>query len=56
MKGFGAFLVVVGAACFVLPLFGVRIPWLIQLGDIRTILVFVLILIGAGFFFFSSYD
>jgi hypothetical protein len=56
MKGIGVLLVVVGAACFLLPLFHVEIPWLIQLGAGRTLLSLVLILIGAGLFFFSGSD
>jgi hypothetical protein len=54
MKGIGVSLVVLGAACFLLPVFHVEIPWLIQLGEGRTLLSLVLILIGAGIFFFSG--
>lgn len=54
MKGIGVSLVVLGAACFLLPIFHVEIPWLIQLGEGRTLLSLVLILIGAGLFFFSG--
>jgi hypothetical protein len=54
MKGIGVLLVVLGAACFLLPIFHVEIPWLIQLGEGRTLLSLVLILVGAGIFFFSG--
>lgn len=56
MKGLGVALVVLGAAIFLLPYFKVEIFWLYQLGDARSILALVLLLIGAGVFFFSSYE
>jgi hypothetical protein len=56
MKGLGIFLALVGAACYLLPLLGVQILWLVQLGEGRMFLSIVLILIGTGLFFFSSYE
>lgn len=56
MKILGVLMVLVGIACFVLPLLGVYVAWLWQLGSARAILAFVLILIGAGIFFFSGGD
>ena len=56
MKGVAVLLVLLGAACFLLPIFNVNPYWLYSLGGARPILAAVLVLIGMGIFFFSSYD
>lgn len=56
MKGLGIFSVLVGIAIFVLPLLGVHLSIIYQLGDFRTLAAGILILIGIGIFMFSSHD
>lgn len=56
MKGLGVVFVLGGAACFLLPMFDINPSWLYQLGGAQPIVAAVLVLIGMGLFFFSSYD
>jgi hypothetical protein len=56
VKGFGVVLIVVGAAIFLLPILGYHPALLYQLGSSGSMLAVVLVLIGLGLFFFSSYD
>ena len=56
MKGLGVVLVLVGVGFFVLPLLNIYPALLMGLGDFRPIAAAVLVLIGGGLFFFSSYD
>lgn len=56
MKALGIVMVLLGIACFVLPLLHVQLVWLAMLGNSRAILACILILVGLGIFFFSGYD
>jgi len=56
MRGFGVLVVLLGIAFVVLPLLNFRPAPLMNLGDFRPIAAAILILIGGGLFFFSSYD
>lgn len=56
MKGLGVALVLAGIAFVVLPLLNVFPTLLMGLGDFRPIAAAILVLIGGGLFFFSSYD
>lgn len=56
MKGFGVLLVLLGISFVVLPLLNVQPRLLMQLGDFRSISAAIMVLIGIGFFFFSSQE
>lgn len=56
MKGIGILLVLAGIASFVLPLLHVQIALLDQAAGLRPLIAGILILLGGGLFFFSSYD
>ena len=56
MKGIGVLCVLSGIALFVLPLLGVHLSFIYQLGNFRSFAAIILILIGVGIFLFSSYD
>jgi hypothetical protein len=54
MKGVGIVMVIVGIACFVLPLLKVEIWFLNEAGNLRPLMAGILVMLGAGIFFFSG--
>jgi hypothetical protein len=56
MKGFGVVLILGGIAVFVAPILGYNPSFLYSLGNSSSLLAIVMVLIGLGLFFFSSYE